>query len=179
MLNVAMKGLGMNSVVKLVCFAANHQLRELEMHEGFTEEEWRSELRRALFYCGKEAKPLTFYIDEYKLIHDRWYEDLECILRNNVSTDIARRGDVLQILCAVSADLEVEKKGLRIGGSASDFRKENNGQNAGSTARADPYDADDQGVEDGRRFLTKWPHIQANLHQTFLNRVAANFHLVL
>ena len=131
MLNVAMKGLGMNSIVKLVAFAANHQLRELEMHEGFTEEEWRVELRRALLYCGNEAKPLTFYIDEYKLIHDRWYEDLECILRNNIASDITRRADVIQVLCTISGHLEQEKKGMRIGGSASDFRKENNGQNAG------------------------------------------------
>ena len=131
LLNVAMKGLGMNSIIKLVTFAANHQLKELEMHEGFSDDEWNNALKACLLYCGNEAKPLTFYIDEYKLLHDRWYEDLECILRNNISTDITRRVDVFSILCHIQGHVEQEKKGMRIGGSASDFRKEDKGQNAG------------------------------------------------
>ena len=68
LVNVAMKGYGMNSVVKLVTFAAAHQLRELEVYEGFQAEEWRGELRRAVVYCGNEDKPLTFVVDEYKML---------------------------------------------------------------------------------------------------------------
>lgn len=45
LVNIAMKGFGMNSVVKLVAFAAGHALREVEMHEQFTDDEWKSELR--------------------------------------------------------------------------------------------------------------------------------------
>jgi hypothetical protein len=33
LVNIAMKGFGMNSVVRLVAFAAGHVLREVEMHE--------------------------------------------------------------------------------------------------------------------------------------------------
>lgn len=35
LINVAMKGHGMNSIMKLVTFAAGHQHRELEVYEGF------------------------------------------------------------------------------------------------------------------------------------------------
>jgi hypothetical protein len=34
LINVAMKGYGMKSVMKLAAFSANHQLRELEVYEG-------------------------------------------------------------------------------------------------------------------------------------------------
>lgn len=33
--------------------------------------------------------------------------------------------------------------------------------------------------EDGRKMLKRWPHIQAELYKTFLNRIGQNFHLVI
>lgn len=48
LINVAMKGYGMKSIIKLVGFAANHTLRELEVFEGYNLEEWHSELRRSV-----------------------------------------------------------------------------------------------------------------------------------
>ena len=109
LLNVAMKGLGMNAMVKLVAFAAGHQLREVEMHEGYTDEEWRSELRRALVYCGNDDKPLTFFIDEYKLIKDSWYDDLECLVKSNISTEISSKTDLTTILLNIHKEVEREK----------------------------------------------------------------------
>lgn len=70
LINVAMKGFGMNSVIKLVAFAAAHHLREFEVFEGFQHDEWHAELRRAVLYCASEGKPLTFFVDEYKMIRD-------------------------------------------------------------------------------------------------------------
>lgn len=35
LINVAMKGYGMNSVIKLVAMSAGHVLKELEVYEGF------------------------------------------------------------------------------------------------------------------------------------------------
>ena len=40
LVNVAMKGYGLNSIVKLVAFAAGHQLRNMEVYEGFQLEDW-------------------------------------------------------------------------------------------------------------------------------------------
>ena len=70
LITVCMKGYGISAVMKLVTFAAGQQLREVETYEGFSDEEWKSELRRAIMYCGQEDKPLTFFIDEYKLLND-------------------------------------------------------------------------------------------------------------
>ena len=70
LINVAMKGYGIGSAVKLVAFAAGHQLRQLEIYEGFSDGEWKAELRRALIQCGSHDKPLTLYIDEDDMLKD-------------------------------------------------------------------------------------------------------------
>jgi hypothetical protein len=101
LINVAMKGHGMNSIMKLVTFAAGHQHRELEVYEGFQTEDWHGELRRAVVYCGNEDKPLTLFLDEYKMLDDQMYLDLECLLKNNVVSDIIRKPDVMLVLANI------------------------------------------------------------------------------
>ena len=54
--------------MKLVTFAAGHILRDIEVYDGYSLEEWHSDIRREVAYCGNEGKPLTLYVDEYKLI---------------------------------------------------------------------------------------------------------------
>ena len=100
-MNVAIKGYGMNAVVKLVSFTAGHILKELEVYEGYQIDEWQQELRRTLIYCGSEDKPATLFIDEYKLMHDQMYCDLECILRNNMGSDITRKNDIMTALTSI------------------------------------------------------------------------------
>lgn len=70
LINVAMKGYGMNSVIKLVAMSAGHVLKELDVYEGFQMDEWQGELRRSIIYCGNEDKHVTFAVDEYKMIND-------------------------------------------------------------------------------------------------------------
>ena len=101
LINVAMKGYGMNSIIKLVTFAANHQVRELEGYEGFQSEEWYGELRRAVIYCGNEDKPLTFFVDEYSMIRDQMYKDLETMIKNNCVTEITRKSDIMLTLANI------------------------------------------------------------------------------
>ena len=60
-----MKGHGMKGIIKLVGFAANHLLRELEVYEGYTIEEWHAELRRCVITASTENKPVTLYLDDY------------------------------------------------------------------------------------------------------------------
>lgn len=98
---VALKGYGMKSAMKLVTFAANHQLRELEVYDGFQAEDWQGELRRSVIFCGNEDKHLTFYLDEYKMIKDSMYWDLECLLKNNVVSEITRKSDILLALANI------------------------------------------------------------------------------
>jgi hypothetical protein len=101
LINVAMKGYGMNSVIKLVAFTAGHLLKELEVYEGFQLDEWQGELRRAVIYCGNEDKPATFFVDEYKLLYDQMYSDLECLLRNNMVSEITRKQDIMMALANI------------------------------------------------------------------------------
>ena len=110
-----MKGYGMKSVMKLAAFSANHQLRELEVYEGVQPEDWQGDLRRAVIFCGNEDRPLTFYVDEYKMIRDSMYWDLECLLKNNVVTEITRKGDILLALANIYQQVEAEKKALKFG----------------------------------------------------------------
>ena len=123
--NIAMKGYGMKAVVNLVTFTAGHVLKEIDMYEGFTDEEWRSELRTCLMQLGNEDKPITFYVDEYKLIKDEWYADLECLLKNDISTEIVRQADLMQVMQNIYKDITKEKEGMRLGLSAEDLQKEN------------------------------------------------------
>lgn len=123
LISVAMKGHGMNSVIKLVTFAANQQLKELEVYEGFQTDEWHGELRRAVIYCGNEDKPLTFFVDEYKMVNDQMYADLECLLRNNIVTEITRKADVLLALANIYEQIEAEKKAAKFGISGEEEQK--------------------------------------------------------
>ena len=40
LINVALKGYGMNAIIKLVTFTAGHVLKEIEMYEGYQVDEW-------------------------------------------------------------------------------------------------------------------------------------------
>jgi len=168
-----MKGLGMNAMIKLVTFAAGHSLREVEMHEGYTDEEWRSELRRALLTCGDDDKPVTFFIDEYKLIKDHWYDDLECLIKSNISTEIARKSDLTAHLLNIYKEVEREKKAMTVGLSTSDFKKDSISEHDHSHSKDDKHDGGKKIVsDDGRKMLKRWPHIQAELYKIFLHRVS-------
>jgi hypothetical protein len=120
LMNVAMKGFGMNSIIKLVAFAAGHQLRELEVFEGFQHDEWHAELRRAVVFCANEGKPLTFFVDEYKMVRDQMYTDLECLLKNHVASEITRKADVTLSLTELYQQAEAEKKASKFGLAAED-----------------------------------------------------------
>jgi hypothetical protein len=115
LINVAMKGYGMKSIIKLVTFAASQQLRELEVYEGFQSEEWYGELRRAIIYCGNEDKPLTFCVDEYSMIKDQMYKDLETMIKNNCVTEITRKSDIMLTMANIYQQLDLEKKASKFG----------------------------------------------------------------
>lgn len=95
LINVAMKGHGMKSIIKLVAFAATHTLRELEVYDGFHMDEWQAELRRCVIQAGNDNKPVTLYVDEYQMLKDQMYIDIECVLKNYVCTEITRKPDIM------------------------------------------------------------------------------------
>lgn len=148
------------------------------MYEGFQTEDWHGELRRAVVYCATEDKPLTLFLDEYKMLNDQMYLDLECLIKNNAVSDIVRKPDVMLVLANVYEQLENEKRAAKFGldGAEADdgltqAQKEEKGRQG--------EEQQTEFIADNKRMMLKWPHIQAELYQVFLNRVRANFHLVL
>jgi hypothetical protein len=66
-----MKGFGVNQLMKLITFSAGHVLIEPELYEGVTIDDWQTKLKSAIITAGNDDnKPLTFYVDEYKMIFE-------------------------------------------------------------------------------------------------------------
>lgn len=101
LINVAMKGHGMKSIIKLVTFATNHSLKELEVYEGYNLEEWHNDLRRCIIQSGNDNKPVTLYVDEYQMVNKQMYVDLECVLKNYVCTEITRKPDIIYAMANI------------------------------------------------------------------------------
>lgn len=70
LLNVAMKGFGMSRVTELVCFAAGHRLFKFDTYQGYSTAEWQADLKTVLQTCATADKPVTLYLDEYRLAED-------------------------------------------------------------------------------------------------------------
>jgi hypothetical protein len=178
LINVAMKGFGMSSVIKLTTFAAGHQLSELDVCEGLATEEWHNELRRATLACGgEEAKPLTLFLDEYKMLRPEMYSDLECLLKNHVASEIVRKPDIMQALTSIYQQQDAEQKSEQVEGDM--YADED--LTAEQRAEKERLKVEQQAafLADSKQMLHRWPHVQAGLYDAFLNRVRDNFHLVL
>ena len=73
----------------------------MELHPSFNDEEWRNEIRRNIIYAVQEDKPLAYICDEYRITNDKWYLDLECLVKSNVCTEITRQSDIKQALVSI------------------------------------------------------------------------------
>ena len=62
----------------------------MELHPNFTDEEWRSEMRKNLIYSAMEDKSLAYVCDEYRILNDDWYHDLEVMIKSNVCSEVTR-----------------------------------------------------------------------------------------
>lgn len=84
LINVGMKGFGIKAATRLVAFAAGHTLTVIETYQGYGDSDWQSDLRQQLTSTAISDKPHTLYVDEYQMLEDQWYTDLECLLKNNI-----------------------------------------------------------------------------------------------
>jgi hypothetical protein len=98
---VGMKGYGISMLTKLACFASGIQHIKMELHPNFIDEEWRSDMRKNIIYSAMEDKPLAYVCDEYRITNDLWYDDLECLVKSNVCSEITRQNDILAALVAI------------------------------------------------------------------------------
>lgn len=81
-----------------------------EVYEGIQIDEWHSRLRKAIIHCGVEDKPLTFYLDEYKMPFDEQFEDLVTLLKNNTVTQFVRKSDVTLALTRVFQEIVADRR---------------------------------------------------------------------
>jgi hypothetical protein len=123
-LNIAMKGFGMTNVVNLVSFAAGHQFHTFETYQGYGHVEWHNDLKAVLIQCAVNDKPATLFLDEFKLLDLQWFNDLECLLKNNISTETIKKSDFCKIVQQIYREVEKEKKGVRLGLNADEIKKE-------------------------------------------------------
>lgn len=110
-------------------------------------------MRQALVSCGTDDKPLTFFIDEYKIRKDQWYSDLESILKNNMSSEITRKNDVVAVLTQIYTEIEDEKEGMKAGLSAADIARQNLQKAVAQGKPAESQEQAKEAEEDGRKML--------------------------
>jgi dynein heavy chain len=180
LINVAMKGFGQKAAVKLVAFAAGHTLVSIEAYQGYSEADWQSDLRQMLVDTAISDRPHTLHVDEFALLEDQWYTDLECLLKNNVQSETIRKSDILKIITAIHAEVEKEKLGTRLGLPAEEIKKEKL-----ADYEAKKHQEEQQphvvALEQQRmqKTLLKNPALEAEMYKVYLNRIKTNFHLVL
>lgn len=98
---VGMKGYGINMMTRLACFAAGIQYNKMELHPNFVDDEWRSDLRKNIIYAASEDKQMAYVCDEYRILQDSWYKDLETLVKSNVCSEITRQHDILAALVSI------------------------------------------------------------------------------
>ena len=74
--------------------------------------------------CAIKDKPTTLFLDEFRLLDDSWFNDLECLLKNNISTETIRKSDFIKIVTNIYKEIEKEKRGAKLGLSAEELKKE-------------------------------------------------------
>lgn len=113
LINVAMKGFGMNSIMKLACFIAQQQLHEPENYEGIQIDEWQGKLKQTILQAITEDKQVTFFVDQYKMVYEQQWEDLVSLIKNNQVTQITNKSDIMLSLGAIYETFEKEKAAKR------------------------------------------------------------------
>ncbi|CDW77756.1 dynein heavy chain axonemal [Stylonychia lemnae] len=181
MLVVTVKGSGITNLQKLASFSLGYQLKQLEMLPGFSLEEWRLEMKKLLLRAGQDDKPVVLSMDQFKVQLDRQYDDVECIINNNISSDIMYPQEIDNCLSYIYQQIEMEK-----------LAKLNKNLNViNSSAMGDQFSSDPD-LSQSRRMqvmndlqasalsaIQKSPQLQCELYNYFLKRIKNNFHLLL
>ena len=109
------------------------------------------------------------------------YTDLECLLKNHVASEITKKSDVMMTLLELFQQIEAEKAASKVGLAGDDAKNQVGEVKAEDQEEEDGHEEEQQqeAITDGKKMLQRWPHIEAELYQVFLNRVKDNFHLVL
>lgn len=66
-----------------------------------------------MVYSASEDKPLAYVCDEFRITSDKWYLDLECLVKSNICSEITRKNDVLQCLVQIAQQKKRALKALQ------------------------------------------------------------------
>lgn len=79
-----------------------------------------------MIYAANEDKPLTLFVDEYKMLFDQQYEDLSCLLKNSSISEIVRKSDIMLTLANIYQQAEAERKAKKFGAMMDEEGKDDN-----------------------------------------------------
>ena len=58
-------------------------------------------MRKNIVYSASEDKHLAYVCDEFRITNDKWYLDLECLVKSNVCSEITRKNDLMTCLVQI------------------------------------------------------------------------------
>ena len=173
---ISMKGFGMTSVVRLCAHTLGQHLRELDVSQGLLREDWHTELRRAILAAGEEGRAMTLFTDQYQMVDDAMYSDLELLLRNHMNTEIVDKETLDEALASLNQRL-VASDGAD-GDDQDAFEEEDLTPDELAAKERLKGEQEAAARADNEKLMRRWPHLRVQLYRTFLERVRDHFHLV-
>ena len=82
------------------------------MNQNYTDEDWRQDLRKNMVYSASEDKSLAFVCDEFRISDDKWYLDLECLVKSNLCSEITRKSEIMTCLVQINKQKKIALKAL-------------------------------------------------------------------
>jgi dynein heavy chain len=81
-LSLGVGGSGRQSLSRLATFLANYKLSQIEVVKGYSMQNWRDDVKKALMQAGVENKPTTFLFVDTQIINEQMLEDINGILNS-------------------------------------------------------------------------------------------------
>lgn len=68
------------------------------MIPNYSVDEWRSDLKKLLLAIAWNDESVVLYSDQFRILMESQYQDLQCIMNNNISSDVLNQIDIEESL---------------------------------------------------------------------------------
>jgi len=75
-------GSGRQSLARLATYMSNFKCFQIEVVKGYSETNWREDVKRCLLQAGAEGKPTTFLFCDTQIIREQMLEDINNVLNS-------------------------------------------------------------------------------------------------
>lgn len=75
-------GSGRQSLSRLATYLANYKLFQIEVIKGYGMQNWREDVKKALFQAGYENKQTSFLFVDTQIVNEQMLEDINNILNS-------------------------------------------------------------------------------------------------